>query len=91
RVIPPDELESALGTRRFLQGRRPQDAAVPSPELPAGTVDMIRDNYLAYAEEGNCDYVLLMVPTGDMTHLEAMRTLERFCEEVLPAVSAVRA
>jgi len=91
RVIPPDELEAALGTRRFLQGRRPGDAAVPGPQVPAGTVEMVRENYLAYAEEGNCDYVLLQLPTGDMTHLEAMHTLERFCEEVLPAVTAIGA
>lgn len=89
RVIPPDELEAALGTRRFLQGRRPQDVALPGRRLAAGTVEMVRDNYVEYAEEGNCDYVLLQVPTGDMTHLEAMHTLERFCEEVLPAVAAV--
>lgn len=91
RVIPPDELEAALGARRFLQGRRPEDATVARRQLPSGTVEMVRDSYLAYAEEGLCDYVLLMVPCGDMTHLEAMHTLERFCEEVLPAVSAVGA
>lgn len=89
RVIPEEELEAALGTRRFLQGRRPQEATVLGPQLPIGTVEMVRDNYLAYAEEGNGDYVLLMLPTGDMTHLEAMHTLERFCEDVLPAVSSV--
>jgi hypothetical protein len=89
RVIPPDELEGALGARRFQQGRRPLDATVAGRQLPAGTVGMVRDNYVAYAGEGNCDYVLLMLPTGDMTHLEAMHSLERFCEEVLPSVSAV--
>jgi alkanesulfonate monooxygenase SsuD/methylene tetrahydromethanopterin reductase-like flavin-dependent oxidoreductase (luciferase family) len=89
RVIPPDELEAALGARRFQQGRRPLDATAPGRQIPAGTVEMVRDNYVAYAGEGNCDYVLLMLPTGDMTHLEAMNSLERFCEDVLPAVSAV--
>lgn len=88
RIIPEEDLESALGTARYLAGKRPEAATINLDTTPAGTVEMVKENYLAYAEEGLCDYVLLMIPTGDMTHLEAMHTLERFCEEILPAVSA---
>lgn len=79
RVIPKDQLAEALGPRP----RR------VSHSLPAGTVEMVRDYYVQYAEEGTADYVALMIPTGDMTHRESMETLEAFCNEVLPAVARV--
>jgi len=54
-------------------------------------VEMVRDYYVQYAEEKTADYVALMIPTGDMTHREAMATLDAFCSEVLPAVARVDA
>lgn len=81
RVLPATEREAALG---------PGERRVPHA-LPAGTVEQVKDYYLEYAEEGTADYVALMLPAGDMTHREAMHTLERFCSEILPAVERVGA
>lgn len=78
-MIPKDQLADALG---------PSPRRVPQ-SVPAGTIDRVRDNYVRYAEQGTADYVALMIPTGDMTHREAMETLEAFCDEVVPAVAQV--
>lgn len=77
RVLPDGEVQAARG------------AGPPqvSHALPAGTMEMVRDYYVQYAEEGTADYVALMVPAGDMTHREAMHTLETFCDKILPAVA----
>lgn len=81
RVLPSGEVEAARGS----------GAPRVSHALPAGTLEMVRDYYVEYAEEQTADYVALMVPSGDMTHREAMRTLERFCEEIVPAVAHIGA
>ena len=36
--------------------------------------------------EGMCEYIVLQVPTGDMTFAEARRSLELFTDRVMPAL-----
>jgi len=77
QVLPAEEVEVA----------RSSGAPRVAHDLPAGTLEMVLDHYLSYAEEATADYVALMIPAGDMTHREAMRTLDSFCEHIVPAVA----
>jgi hypothetical protein len=36
--------------------------------------------------DGRSDYIILQLPTGDMTYAESRATLEAFIEQVAPAL-----
>ena len=57
--------------------------------LVVGSPDTVRDYFREYAKEGNVDYLVVGLPFGDMTHDEAMRSLQLFIGEVIPAVRNV--
>jgi alkanesulfonate monooxygenase SsuD/methylene tetrahydromethanopterin reductase-like flavin-dependent oxidoreductase (luciferase family) len=54
----------------------------------SGTPAQVRDRLAAYIAEGRSDYIILQLPTGDMTFEESKRTLELFIDEVMPALVA---
>ncbi len=62
------------------------DAMLPTLTANSGTPAQVRDRLRAYADTGLCDYIVLQLPTGDMTFAEARRTLQLFIDEVLPAL-----
>ena len=50
----------------------------------AGTAEQIKDRFAGILEPGLTDYIVLQVPTGDMTLDEAKRTMDLFISEVKP-------
>jgi alkanesulfonate monooxygenase SsuD/methylene tetrahydromethanopterin reductase-like flavin-dependent oxidoreductase (luciferase family) len=55
----------------------------------AGTPDQIAERFAAILESGLTDYIVLQIPTGDMTLDEAKRTMELFCSDVKPQLDAL--
>jgi len=55
----------------------------------AGTPDQIAERFAAILEPGLTDYIVLQIPTGDMTLDEAKRTMELFCADVKPQLDAL--
>ena len=53
-------------------------------ESGAGTAEQIRDRFAEILDAGRTDYIVLQIPTGDMTVDEAKRTMDVFCSEVKP-------
>jgi alkanesulfonate monooxygenase SsuD/methylene tetrahydromethanopterin reductase-like flavin-dependent oxidoreductase (luciferase family) len=64
-------------------------AGGPGGVLVCGAPDTVRDWFVAYAAEGNVNYIVVNVPFGDMTRAEAERTLDAFVAEVMPAIRAL--
>jgi alkanesulfonate monooxygenase SsuD/methylene tetrahydromethanopterin reductase-like flavin-dependent oxidoreductase (luciferase family) len=56
--------------------------------LVCGSPETVRDHFVAYAAEGQANYIVINAPFGDMTMEEADRTLDLFTSEVMPAVRA---
>ena len=52
----------------------------------SGTASQVRDHLVETYADGRTDYLVLQLPTGDMTFDEAKRTLEVFIDEVMPAL-----
>jgi alkanesulfonate monooxygenase SsuD/methylene tetrahydromethanopterin reductase-like flavin-dependent oxidoreductase (luciferase family) len=50
----------------------------------AGTAEQIRDRFAEILASGLTDYIVLQIPTGDMTFDEAKRTMDMFCSKVKP-------
>lgn len=75
--------DAALGPLRRISENI--DVAV---RAGAGTPSQIRDRLGALLESRMSDYFVLQIPTGDMTFVEAQRTLELFATEVKPALEA---
>ena len=73
RPEPPTPLVQAI------QSRAPGVLVCGSPET-------VRDHYVAVAETGAVDAIVINVPFGDMTVAEGERTLDAFVAEVMPAV-----
>ena len=78
-VLPEDQCEAALGPLRSILAHH-EDAI----SAGAGTADQIAERFAAILEPGRIDYILLQLPTGDMTIDEARRTVELFAAEVKP-------
>ena len=57
-----------------------EDAIQPG----AGTTEQITERFASILEPGLIDYIVLQLPTGDMTFDEAKRTVEMFATEVKP-------
>jgi alkanesulfonate monooxygenase SsuD/methylene tetrahydromethanopterin reductase-like flavin-dependent oxidoreductase (luciferase family) len=78
-VLPEDECDAALGPLRNIMAHI-EDAI----NFGAGTADQIAERFAAILEPGLTDYIVLQLPTGDMTLYEAQRTMELFITEVKP-------
>jgi alkanesulfonate monooxygenase SsuD/methylene tetrahydromethanopterin reductase-like flavin-dependent oxidoreductase (luciferase family) len=78
-VLGPDECEAAQGPLR---------TSIANMELAiqagSGTPGQIAERLAGLLEDGRCDYICFMLPTGDMTLDEAKRTLDLFITEVKP-------
>jgi alkanesulfonate monooxygenase SsuD/methylene tetrahydromethanopterin reductase-like flavin-dependent oxidoreductase (luciferase family) len=55
----------------------------------SGTPEQVIERLTEYFAEGRSDYLVLQVPTGDMTFEEAKASLELFIDKVMPALSGV--
>jgi alkanesulfonate monooxygenase SsuD/methylene tetrahydromethanopterin reductase-like flavin-dependent oxidoreductase (luciferase family) len=78
-VLPEEECEAALGPLRKIMAHI-EDAITAG----AGTPGQIVERFAAILEPGLTDYIVLQLPTGDMTLDEARRTMELFVSEVKP-------
>jgi hypothetical protein len=78
-VLPEEECDAALGPLRSIIAHM-EDAI----SAGAGTVDQIAERFAGILEPGLTDYIVLQLPTGDMTLEESRRTMELFITEVKP-------
>jgi alkanesulfonate monooxygenase SsuD/methylene tetrahydromethanopterin reductase-like flavin-dependent oxidoreductase (luciferase family) len=78
-VLPADECDAALGPLRKIMSHI--EHAI---NAGAGTVDQIAERFAGILEPGLTDYIVLQLPTGDMTLDEAKRTMDLFITEVKP-------
>jgi alkanesulfonate monooxygenase SsuD/methylene tetrahydromethanopterin reductase-like flavin-dependent oxidoreductase (luciferase family) len=78
-VLPSEECEAALGPLHKIM-EHIEDAI----NAGAGTTGQIAERFAAILEPGLTDYIVLQLPTGDMTLDEARRTMELFITEVKP-------
>ena len=82
-VLPDVECDAALGPLRGIMAHI-EDAI----HAGAGTAEQIKDRFAGILEPGLTDYIVLQIPTGDMTLDEAKRTMDVFCSDVKPALEA---
>jgi hypothetical protein len=82
-VLPDDECDAALGPLRLIMAHM-EDAI----HAGAGTATQIEDRFAGILASGLTDYIVLQIPTGDMTLDEAKRTMDIFCSDVKPALEA---
>jgi alkanesulfonate monooxygenase SsuD/methylene tetrahydromethanopterin reductase-like flavin-dependent oxidoreductase (luciferase family) len=85
-VLPEDECEKALGPLNKIMSHM-EDAI----NAGAGTVDQIAERFAAILEPGLTDYIVLQLPTGDMTLEESKRTMDLFISEVKPRLETAAA
>jgi alkanesulfonate monooxygenase SsuD/methylene tetrahydromethanopterin reductase-like flavin-dependent oxidoreductase (luciferase family) len=78
-VVSPEVADAAQGPLRAIMAH--MDAAVA---FGSGTSDQIAERLSALLEDGLCDYLCLMFPTGDMTIDDSRQTLDLFASEVMP-------
>jgi alkanesulfonate monooxygenase SsuD/methylene tetrahydromethanopterin reductase-like flavin-dependent oxidoreductase (luciferase family) len=78
-VLPEDECDAALGPLRNIMAHI-EDAI----NAGAGTAEQIAERFAGILEPGRTDYIVLQLPTGDMTLAEAKRTMDLFISEVKP-------
>jgi alkanesulfonate monooxygenase SsuD/methylene tetrahydromethanopterin reductase-like flavin-dependent oxidoreductase (luciferase family) len=78
-VLPEEECDAALGPLRRIMEH--MEEAI---HAGAGTPAQIAERFAAILEPGLTDYIVLQLPTGDMTLDEAKRTMELFITEVKP-------
>jgi len=64
-----------------------EEALMPMLTADSGSVSHVTDCLQALLAEGRSDYIILQLPTGDMTYAESRATLETFIEKVAPALS----
>ena len=82
-VLPEDECDAALNPLRGILAHI-EDAI----HAGAGTAAQIKDRFAAILAPGLTDYIVLQIPTGDMTLDEAKRTMDIFCSDVKPSLEA---
>jgi alkanesulfonate monooxygenase SsuD/methylene tetrahydromethanopterin reductase-like flavin-dependent oxidoreductase (luciferase family) len=82
-VLGAEAADAALGPLRRILAHI--DHAI---RAGAGTASEITDRLGGILEAGRTDFIVLQIPTGDMTMAEAMHTLDVFCSEVKPALEA---
>ena len=78
-VLPEEECDAALAPLRGILSHLEEAVAAG-----AGTPDQIAERFAAILETGLTDYIVLQLPTGDMTFDEARRSLELFISDVKP-------
>jgi alkanesulfonate monooxygenase SsuD/methylene tetrahydromethanopterin reductase-like flavin-dependent oxidoreductase (luciferase family) len=78
-VLPEDECAAALGPLNHIMSHI-EDAI----NAGAGTADQIAERFAGILEPGLTDYIVLQLPTGDMTLDEAKRTVDIFITDVKP-------
>jgi alkanesulfonate monooxygenase SsuD/methylene tetrahydromethanopterin reductase-like flavin-dependent oxidoreductase (luciferase family) len=78
--------DAALGPLRGIVAHM-EDAI----RLGAGTAEQIKDRFATILAPGLTDYIVLQLPTGDMTLDEAKRTMDIFCSDVKPALETTGA
>jgi alkanesulfonate monooxygenase SsuD/methylene tetrahydromethanopterin reductase-like flavin-dependent oxidoreductase (luciferase family) len=78
-LLGQDGADAAIGPLRKILGSI--DQAI---QFGSGTAEQIRDRFAAILGEGLTDYIVLQIPTGDMSFDEAKRTLDIFCTKVKP-------
>jgi alkanesulfonate monooxygenase SsuD/methylene tetrahydromethanopterin reductase-like flavin-dependent oxidoreductase (luciferase family) len=78
-ILPEDECDAALGPLRNIMAHI-EDAI----NAGAGTAEQITERFAGILEPGLTDYIVLQLPTGDMTLDEAKRTVDIFASEVKP-------
>jgi hypothetical protein len=83
-VLSDEECDAALGPLRNIVAHI-EDAI----HFGAGTAEQIKDRFAAILAPGLTDYIVLQIPTGDMTLDESKRTMDVFCSDVKPALDAV--
>jgi hypothetical protein len=62
--------------------RDPVDAAM----VVCGSVETVRDYYVACARAGFANHFIAMLPFGTMTAEETERTIDGFIDVIIPAV-----
>jgi alkanesulfonate monooxygenase SsuD/methylene tetrahydromethanopterin reductase-like flavin-dependent oxidoreductase (luciferase family) len=82
-LLSAEECDAALRPLRYINSQR--DAVV---RAGAGTANQVAERLAALLELGLTDYLVLQLPTGDMTFEEARRTLELFITEVKPQLES---
>ena len=82
-VISEEECDAALGPLRGIMAHI-EDAI----HAGAGTAEQIKDRFAGILAPGLTDYIVLQIPTGDMTLDEAKHTMDVFCSDVKPALEA---
>ena len=60
------------------------DALLPEFTAASGTPAQARARVEQHVADGRCDYLVLQLPTGDMTFEEAKGSLQLFIDEVMP-------
>lgn len=83
KVMSDEECEAALGPLRNIMSHIEDSIAAG-----AGTAEQIKDRFSEMLAPGLSDYIVMQIPTGDMTLEEAKRTMDIFCEDVKPALEA---
>jgi alkanesulfonate monooxygenase SsuD/methylene tetrahydromethanopterin reductase-like flavin-dependent oxidoreductase (luciferase family) len=78
-VLPEEECAAALVPLNRIMAHI--ESAV---DAGAGTADQIAERFAAILEPGLTDYIVLQLPSGDMTLDEAKRTMDIFITEVKP-------
>jgi alkanesulfonate monooxygenase SsuD/methylene tetrahydromethanopterin reductase-like flavin-dependent oxidoreductase (luciferase family) len=73
----------ALGAQA-LMAPGGEEALMPMLTAHSGTVAQVTEALQALLADGRSDYIILQLPTGDMTYTEARATLETFIEQVAP-------
>jgi len=87
-----DEREAEAALNPLARGAQalmaPGGEAALMPMLTAdsGTASHVTESLQAMLADGRCDYLILQLPTGDMTVAESRSTLETFIEQVAPAL-----
>ena len=76
----------ALGAQA-LMAPGGEEALMPMLTADSGTVSHVTERLQALLESGQTDYIILQLPTGDMTLRESRATLERFIDKVAPALA----
>jgi alkanesulfonate monooxygenase SsuD/methylene tetrahydromethanopterin reductase-like flavin-dependent oxidoreductase (luciferase family) len=82
-VLTEEECDAALAPLRSILAHH-EDAIAAG----AGTTEQIAERFAAILEPGLIDYMVLQLPVGDMTFVEAMRTLELFISDVKPQIES---
>lgn len=85
-VLGDEAADAALGPLRRILSHI--DEAI---QAGAGTPEQIKERLGGILESGMTDYIVLQIPTGDMTLDEAKRTMDLFCSDVKPDLEQIAA